>query len=119
MRNPSLLLLLAALCAAPVRAQSDTPTAEAIKREGLENSQVMAILDRLTNGVGHRLTGSADVILTRYGDRSADDFDYTGLSGTAEYAYGFDLGSLANAVEAAYLWRLALLGGGPRAEEDS
>jgi len=66
----------------------------------------------------HRLTGSADVTLTRYGDRSADDFDYTGLNGTVEYAYGFDIGSLANAVEAAYLWRLALLGGGPRAEEN-
>ena len=36
----------------------DEATAAAIRREGIENSQVMRILRDLTGQIGHRLTGS-------------------------------------------------------------
>lgn len=70
-------LLLAALLATPVLAQVDDATAAAIKKEGLENSQVMAILDRLTNGIGHRLTGSAN--FTRACAWAKEEFEAMGL----------------------------------------
>ena len=48
---------------APAEASHDDPLIDPnlvtqIKYEGLENSQVMAYLDYLTNTIGHRLTGS-------------------------------------------------------------
>jgi carboxypeptidase Q len=46
--------LLVALC----RAQCPPEVFEQIKKEGLENSQVMQHLDHLTNRIGPRLTGS-------------------------------------------------------------
>ena len=59
MNTISLRSLVLALALAPATVAQVAPdTALLIKREGLENSQAMAILDELTNGVGHRLTGS-------------------------------------------------------------
>ncbi len=58
---PVLLLLLA--LATGLRAQVDPATVAAIRKEGLESSQVMHVLDRLTNGIGQRLTGSDPFIL--------------------------------------------------------
>ncbi|MEM7200722.1 MAG: M20/M25/M40 family metallo-hydrolase [Planctomycetota bacterium] len=49
-----------AVLAASSTAQVPDDVAAAIKREGLENSQAMALLDHLTNEIGHRLTGSSN-----------------------------------------------------------
>ncbi len=50
---------LALLALAPsAAAQASPEMVTKIKQEGLENSMVMDYLDRMTNGIGHRLTGS-------------------------------------------------------------
>jgi hypothetical protein len=79
MLNPrrTLALCAALLAAAPLASQVDPATAEAIRKQGLENSQVMAILDRLTNGIGHRLTGSDS--FTRACEWAKQEFEAMGL----------------------------------------
>lgn len=67
------VLTLATL--APSQVSSDV--AIAIKREGLENSQVMAYLDYLTNNIGHRLTGSANYV--RAVEWAKGEFEQMGL----------------------------------------
>ena len=54
---PVLLVLTAA-----AGAQVPAELAEAIKKEGLSNSNVMAYEDELTNGIGQRLTGSSNFL---------------------------------------------------------
>jgi carboxypeptidase Q len=51
------------LLAALLPAQVDPQLAARIKEEGLQRSQVMAILDHLTNSIGQRLTGSDNFTL--------------------------------------------------------
>ena len=74
------LCTLAAAVLVPVpalRAQVDAATAKSIVEEGLQNSRVMDILDRMTNGIGHRLTGSDN--FTRACDWAADEFRSFGM----------------------------------------
>ncbi|MEO0480042.1 MAG: M20/M25/M40 family metallo-hydrolase [Planctomycetota bacterium] len=85
MRNPLSLTLhglttavCASLFALPTTAQIDEEMAAAIRQAGLEESQVMDILDELTNGIGHRLTGSDN--FTRACEWAADEFREMGLS---------------------------------------
>ena len=75
----SLVAVLGALSlAAPSFAQVDAATAAAIKHEGLENSRVMDTLDRLTNGIGGRLTGSDN--FTRACEWARDEFKSFGMT---------------------------------------
>ncbi len=71
-------IVLAVLAIAPIaRSQVDAVTAAAIRQEGIDNSQVMDILDRLTNGVGHRLTGSDS--FTRACEWAREEFTAMGM----------------------------------------
>src|SRR5690606_19753550 len=64
MRKLESPFLAAVLCiAAPAIAQVPPEIVTAIRAEGLVNSRVMEHLDRLTNGIGHRLTGSDNFTL--------------------------------------------------------
>ncbi|MFO1052898.1 MAG: M20/M25/M40 family metallo-hydrolase [Planctomycetota bacterium] len=76
--SPYLLFAAAACLGAPLQAQIDAQTADAIKREGIENSHVMDILDRLTNGIGSRLTGSDS--FTRACEWARDEFRSFGMT---------------------------------------
>ncbi|MBI5850807.1 MAG: M20/M25/M40 family metallo-hydrolase [Planctomycetes bacterium] len=77
--RPSSVLLAFApfLLVARPCAQVDAETAAAIKKEGLEQSRVMDTLDRLTNGIGHRLTGSDN--FTRACAWARDEFKSYGI----------------------------------------
>src|SRR5688572_8027278 len=55
---PVLLLSLIVPALRSQAATAEKPIHEAIREEGMERSQVMAILDHLTNRIGPRLTGS-------------------------------------------------------------
>lgn len=55
---------------------------DAIKKEGLQNSKVMEHLDYLTNHIGHRLTGSENLIKAAYW--AAAEFEKMGLSAKVE-----------------------------------
>ncbi|MBX3461576.1 MAG: M20/M25/M40 family metallo-hydrolase [Planctomycetes bacterium] len=64
----------AAPAASPIRAE----VAEAIRAEGIDNSQVMRILGDLTGKIGHRLTGSDN--FTRACEWAAAEFRAMGLA---------------------------------------
>jgi hypothetical protein len=72
----------------------DAPTIDAIKNEGLKNSKVMEHLDYLTNHIGHRLTGSENLIKAAYW--AAAEFEKMGLTATVEqwgeYKVGWNRG---------------------------
>ncbi|MEZ5964890.1 MAG: M20/M25/M40 family metallo-hydrolase [Planctomycetota bacterium] len=63
-------------------AQVDPTTAAAIKHEGLHNSHAMQFLDHLTNRIGHRLTGSENLVKAAYW--AASEFEQMGLSAEVE-----------------------------------
>lgn len=73
---PTTLVLFLALVPG-LRAQVDAETAARIRSEGLEKSRVMDTLDRLTNGIGHRLTGSDS--FTRACEWARDEFASYGI----------------------------------------
>jgi hypothetical protein len=102
-KPPSHLLALLAL-ASPLLAQDQTATAplpvtpelaQAIRREGLENSKVMEHLDHLTNQIGARLTGSESFRLACEWTR--EQFEKMGLANArlekwGEYPVGWNRG---------------------------
>ena len=71
------LSLAAFVWSPPPRRRVPDDYAAAIKHEGLENSHVMAYLDELTNGIGHRLTGSSNFV--RACEWAAEEFRAMGL----------------------------------------
>jgi len=80
---------------APLLAQVTPEQFAIIKKEGLENSQVMAHLDQLVNRIGPRLTGSDN--LTAAGEWAVDKFQSFGIENArleqwGEYAVGFNRG---------------------------
>jgi hypothetical protein len=85
-----LLLVTSVLCAQ----QKSDPVINKIIKEGSENSQVMALLDHLTNRIGPRLTGSDQLI--RSCEWALAEFKSWGLEATMEkwgdFAVGFDRG---------------------------
>ncbi|MFT4512946.1 MAG: carboxypeptidase Q [Planctomycetota bacterium] len=87
------LVLLAV--SAPLLAQVTPEQFAIIKKEGLENSQVMAHLDHLVNRIGPRLTGSDN--LTVAGEWAVDKFKSFGIENArleqwGDYAVGFNRG---------------------------
>ena len=77
MTRLSYLALVPSLLAATAVAQVAPDMAAAIKKEGLENSHAMEILDELANGVGHRLTGSDN--FTRACEYAKAEFESMGF----------------------------------------
>lgn len=80
---------------APLLAQVTPEQFATIKKEGLENSQVMAHLDHLVNRIGPRLTGSDN--LTVAGEWAVDKFKSFGIENArleqwGDYAVGFNRG---------------------------
>jgi carboxypeptidase Q len=75
-------LALSPLLLAPLRAQVDPDLAERIKQEGLNRSKVMEHLDYLTNHIGHRLTGSENLVKAAYW--AASEFEKMGLTADVE-----------------------------------
>ncbi|HLU40207.1 MAG TPA: M20/M25/M40 family metallo-hydrolase, partial [Planctomycetota bacterium] len=59
-------------------AQVDPALADKIKEEGLNRSKVMEHLDYLTNHIGHRLTGSDNLVKAAYW--AASEFERMGLT---------------------------------------
>ncbi len=89
-RVPVFLLLTTTLLA-----QVTTEQFQAIKKEGHENSKVMAHLDHLVNRIGPRLTGSDN--LTDACEWAVDTFKSFGIANAhieqwGEYAVGFNRG---------------------------
>lgn len=74
--------VVSVLAAASLAAQVDPALADAIKHEGLHNSQVMQYLDHLTNRIGHRLTGSENLVKAAYW--AASEFERMGLKAEVE-----------------------------------
>ncbi|MGK0154239.1 MAG: carboxypeptidase Q [Neolewinella sp.] len=87
------LVLLAV--SAPLLAQVTPEQFAIIKKQGLEESQVMAHLDHLVNRIGPRLTGSDN--LTVAGEWAVDKFKSFGIENArlekwGDYAVGFNRG---------------------------
>lgn len=87
------LVLLAV--SAPLLAQVTPEQFAIIKKQGLEDSQVMAHLDHLVNRIGPRLTGSDN--LTVAGEWAVDKFKSFGIENArlekwGDYAVGFNRG---------------------------
>lgn len=87
------LVLLAV--SAPLLAQVTPEQFAIIKKQGLEDSEVMAHLDHLVNRIGPRLTGSDN--LTVAGEWAVDKFKSFGIENArlekwGEYAVGFNRG---------------------------
>ena len=75
--------------------------ADAIKKEGLENSKVMDYLDQLTNGIGARLTGSDN--FTRACEWARSEFEKMGLQNVhlekwGEFPVGWNRGQWSGRV---------------------
>ncbi len=68
---------LLALLAPTLAAQVAPDLAERIRKEGIANSRVMEHLDYLTNHIGHRLTGSENLVKAAYW--VASEFERMGL----------------------------------------
>lgn len=78
MKTTSRVLPLLALLAPALAAQVDPALAASIRAEGILNSKVMQYLDYLTNHIGHRLTGSENLVKAAYWVGS--EFERMGLS---------------------------------------